>query len=240
MHRLVGARVKRRRDDDSASESLASATTVNLVRITAQHASTEGRCEECGATVTAAKPLCPRAAAALRELARREGAADTSTRAAHLSVAALLRSAGAHRPTSEGRCFRCGFVYTTECKDCPPLRRIRRELEARGMIPLTSSEPGVGTCAGKSASWELTGQNLASWQRAIDSCQKCPILSQCRATLRDRISDGEPPQDQIVAGAAFDYYGNHVPADRLRGYAILRARTPRSFASRVAAGGDAA
>lgn len=237
MNTIAGAQRERGKRHPAVARSLA---TADLVRITAHHVSAEGRCEECGAIVTAAKPLCPRAAAALRELARRDGTADTTSKTIRFSVATLLRSASAHRPTPEGRCFRCGFVYTPECQDCPPLRRIRRELEARGIIPLTTPEPGVGTCAGKSASWELTGQNLTSWQRAIDSCHECPILTQCGTTLRDRIAGGEPPQDQIVAGAAFDYYGNHVPADRLRAYAVLRARTPRGPATHVAAGGDAA
>jgi len=237
MNTIAGAQRERGKRHPALARSLA---TADLVRITAQHVSTEGRCEECDVIVTASKPLCPRAVAALRELARRDGTADTSSRTIHFSVAALLRLASAHRPTAEGRCFRCGFVYTTKCQDCPQLRRIRRELEARGMIPLTAPEPGVGTCAGKSATWELTGQNLASWQRAIDSCHECPILTQCRDALRDRIAGGEPPQDQIVAGAVFDYYGNHVPADRLRAYAVLRARTPRGPATHVTAGGDAA
>lgn len=202
-------------------------STVELLRITHQHTPSAGKCDECGFTTSEKSPLCPSAADALRELASRDIHRPSSTRElSDLTTMELMQRAAAHHPNPSGRCERCGFVYAENVQDCPQLRVIRRLLEARGMIPLAQPEPGKAMCAGKPQSWELQGQNLAAWQRAKAACNECPLLKQCEESLRQgRIL----PQDQIVAGKAFDYYGDLVSDQRLRAYAINRGRKPRVY-----------
>lgn len=206
---------------------LASPSTLQLLRVTTQHVPDSGRCAECDFAVSVKTPLCPTAADALRELATRNIDRPSSTRnLVRLTNTELLQRAASHHPTNSGRCTRCGFSYTADVQDCPQLRSIRRVLESRGTIPLTQSEPGTAICAGKPQAWEIKGQNLSAWKRAMASCAQCPLLKQCQESLRQ---GHVLPADQIMAGTVYDYYGKPVADHRLRAYAIDRGRKPRTF-----------
>ncbi|PCK22010.1 hypothetical protein [Rhodococcus qingshengii] len=81
-------------------------------------------------------------------------------------------------------------------------------------------------CTGKPQAWELKGQNLAAWKRAMASCSKCPLLGQCRESIRQ----GKVlPADQVMAETVYDCNGRPVAGHGLRAYAVNRGRTPRAF-----------
>jgi hypothetical protein len=226
MNTLVDA-LSVRKFSNVPSSPLGTRSTLQLLRVTTQHVPNSGRCIECDFALSGTTPLCPKAADALRELATRNIDHPSSTHnLVRLTDTELLQRAASHRPTNSGRCTRCGFSYTADVRDCPQLRSIRRVLEARGTIPLTQSEPGAAICAGRPQAWEIKGQNLSAWKRAMASCSECPLLKQCRESLRQ----GQVlPADQIMAGTVYDYYGKPVADHRLRAYAVDRGRKPRTF-----------
>lgn len=83
MNTLAGALMERPKKHLSATRSLATTSVADLVRITSLHSTMDGRCTRCGYEPTIIKPLCPEAAAALRELTQRDtkpGPAELSFR----------------------------------------------------------------------------------------------------------------------------------------------------------------
>ncbi|WP_238586217.1 hypothetical protein [Rhodococcus rhodochrous] len=224
-------------------------TPEELHRIVAVHtrAASGERCSSCGFVYDKTHPLCPVAAKALRALAGRsprQHKTGTSPLSA-FSDTDLLRLAGQHRPARGGhRCARCGLSYTGGCAECPTLRAVRIELEARGFVPMTG-RPGRGLCAGKGRSWEIEGNGPTEWKRAIDTCYGCPLFVACHRAMNAAVQRGEPPASLIMGGIAFDSNGNAIPTDQLDVYSQRRAgkgisnRPPRGATGQVPEGHDA-
>lgn len=219
MNTLAGALIERPKKHLSATRSLATASAADLVRITSLHSTMDGRCTGCGYEPTIIKPLCPEAAAALRELTQRDAKTGTrGTQFSNSSTSDLLASSLQHRPTSTGRCLRCGFTYTAGCEECPALRAIRRELESRGVTPIRPEAQDSALCSGRAQAWEVEGQSAAQLRRVIDACKQCPLLAQCRSEILRAIEQGEPPRGMIVAGDAYDLRGNRIEHRHLARY----------------------
>ena len=221
--------------DDVFRNRYAALSTLTLRRLVARHSSIGGRCDGCGFSVSELVPLCPEAAAALRELTHREGRGSSAVVWPQFSTDDLLRVAASHHPDRVGRCARCGFVFSSECDVCPTVRAVRVELEVRGVVPVRGAEPGKGLCAGKSPSWEMDGRTVVEWRRAISSCEACPLLAQCRIDAAASAERGDGPQRMIMAGNAYDSHGNIVDGARLGLYESLTTATRRREASEVAA-----
>ena len=111
------------------------------------------------------------------------------------------RFAMAREHVGEGRCRRCGFVYSGQVRLCPTARRIAAELESRSKAPVTQPRAGQGLCAGKGSAWNVTGREAAPWKRAIAACSICPLLAQCEAELESRLAAGAKISEQIIAGS---------------------------------------
>lgn len=225
MHTLTGARVARL--DPARYSDQTPPPMGELHRIVAAHTRTEAgeRCSSCGFVYDKTHPLCPEAAKALRVLAgrsprqHRTGASPLSA----YSDTDLLRLAGQHRPARGGhRCARCGLSYTGGCAECPTLRAVRGELEARGFVPMTG-RPGRGLCAGKGRLWEIEGNGPTEWKRAIDTCYGCPLFAACHRAMNTAMQRGEPPASLIMGGIAFDSNGNVIPTTQLDAYSQRRA-----------------
>ncbi|SED92377.1 hypothetical protein SAMN04490239_9286 [Rhodococcus koreensis] len=222
MNTLAGALMERPKKHLSATRSLATTSVADLVRITSLHSTMDGRCTRCGYEPTIIKPLCPEAAAALRELTQRDTKpGPRGAQFSHSSTSDLLAAALQHRPTSTGRCLRCGFTYAAGCEDCPALRAIRRELESRGVTPVRPEAQDAALCSGRAQAWEIEGQSAAQLRRSIDACRQCPLLTQCRTEIEQAIAQGEPPRGMVVAGDAYDLRGNRIEHRHLARYGAV-------------------
>ncbi|WP_368679939.1 hypothetical protein R1X32_00905 (plasmid) [Rhodococcus opacus] len=181
-------------------------------------------CTACGFVYTPARPLCPPVAGALRELST--GALRSQDRSlGHYTTGRLRAMAREH--TGEGRCRRCGFVYTSQVRLCPTSRRIAAELETRGKAPVTQPHIGQGLCAGKGSGWTVTGTTAAAWKRAMAACSVCPLLAQCETQLEDRLATGVKVREQIMAGRLFTVTGREIEAAGVDAFAVARGRTKK-------------
>ncbi|MBQ7804418.1 MAG: hypothetical protein IJ372_07245 [Rhodococcus sp.] len=130
--------------------------------------------------------------------------------------------------TGEGRCARCGFVYSTQMRRCPALRNIDAQLESRGSAPVTQSRPDRGLCAGKGRGWTVNGNQSAPWKRAMAACSVCPLLTPCTADLENRLAAGKTVREQIQAARLFTADGREVLPEKVEEFAVSRGRTKRS------------
>lgn len=197
-----------------------------LREILAKHRSNHDHtsCTACGFVYTPDLPLCPPVAGALRELST--GAVrpqDLSL--GHYTTGRLRAMAREH--TGEGRCRRCGFVYSGQVRLCPTSRRIAAELETRGQTPVTQPRTGQGLCAGKGSGWTVTSTKAAAWKRAMAACSVCPLLAQCETQLEDRLATGVKVREQIMAGRLFTVTGREVEAAGVDAFAVARGRTKK-------------
>lgn len=176
-------------------------------------------CTECEFVYTSDLPLCPTVARALRELASGYARPRTAVSPlARYSTARLRAMAREH--CGEGRCRRCGFVYSGEVRTCATYRRISAQLEARAKAPVTQTVAGQGLCAGKGAGWTVAGHDPKPWKRAMAACSLCPLLAQCEAQL----AAGGKITEQILAGRLFSTSGAEIVAEKIDDYAVARGR----------------
>ena len=188
-------------------------------------------CTACDFTYTPALPLCPSVADALRELSIGETRPHTKTSPlARHSTAKLRAMANTH--TGEGRCARCGFVYSAQMRRCPALRNIATELECRGSAPMTQPRADQGLCAGKGTGWTVNGNQSAPWKRAMAACSVCPLLAQCTSDLQNRLAAGKTVREQIQAARLFTVDGREVLPEKIEEFAVARGRTKRSKKTR--------
>lgn len=188
---------------------------------------TRTSCASCGFGYSEAQPLCPTLAKTLRELA--SGTHRPRSSPLNQYSTAKLRSLIAeHR--GEGRCRRCGFVYSPDREQmCPARRRIADVLACRNEDAAVSApHQGQGLCAGKGTAWSVSGNDPAPWQRAMKVCSACPLLAQCDAGVRDRLADGQKIREQVVAGRLFTVEGREIKADEIDKFAIARGRKKSS------------
>ncbi|GAA4490964.1 hypothetical protein GCM10023094_55010 [Rhodococcus olei] len=183
-------------------------------------------CTVCSFVYTTKHPLCPAVADALRELSDGRGRPNSSWQplAGH-STERLHTMAREH--TGEGRCRRCGFIYSGQVRTCPPARRIAALLEARGKTPLTQDRAGQGLCAGKAEGWLVTGNEPAPWKRAMAACTVCPLLEKCEESLNARLAAGEKISEQVHAGRLFTTTGREVAPADIDQFAVNRGRTKK-------------
>lgn len=180
-------------------------------------------CTECEFVYTPKLPLCPAVADALRVLSIADARPRTSTSPlARFTTSRLRTMASEHH--GEGRCRRCGFVYSGQVRNCPTSRRIADELESRGKAPVTQSRAGRGLCAGKGAGWTVSGQAAEPWKRAMAACLLCPLLAQCEARLDSQLSAGEKIREQVIAGRLFTVTGQEIVPEKVDDYAFSRGR----------------
>lgn len=181
-------------------------------------------CAACDFTYTPTLPLCPSVATALRELSLGDARSHTpkSPLAGYTTV--KLR-AMASKHTGEGRCQRCGFIYSAQMRKCPSSRRITAELESRGSSPATQPRADQGLCAGKGVGWTVSGHQSAPWKRAIAACSVCPLLAQCAVELENRLAVGKTVREQIQAGRLFTLSGREIPTAKIEEFAVARGRT---------------
>ena len=176
-------------------------------------------CTACEFVYTPDLPLCPTVARTLRELSSGYARPQTATSPlARFSTERLRAMAREH--CGEGRCRRCGFVYSGEVRTCPTYRRISAQLEARAKAPVTQTVAGQGLCAGKGAGWTVAGHDPRPWKRAIAACSLCPLLAQCEAQL----AAGGKVSEQIMAGRLFSTSGDEIVAEKVDDYALARGR----------------
>jgi hypothetical protein len=217
-------------DSHSGRTRIASGDHITDARsVIAEHTPNHDRtsCTACQFTYTPKNPLCPSAADALRVLA----GADLRPRSSGLrlgrqSTRSLVATARAH--TGEGRCGRCGFVYSGQVRICPTLRRVSAELESRGKAVATKPRAGQVLCEGKGAGWNVDGRDAGPWKRAMAACSRCPLLAQCEARLESGLADGEDFAEQIIAGRLFASDGREIPADGIQKFASARRNDTRS------------
>lgn len=180
-------------------------------------------CSGCGFAYTEVSPLCPHVADTLREMA----AIDTRPQRQKSSLGGYSTSrlrVMAREHVGEGRCRRCGFVYSGRVRLCPTARRIAAELESRSKAPVTQPRAGQGLCAGKGSAWNVTGHEAAPWKRAMAACSICPLLAQCEAELESRLAAGAKISEQIIAGRLFTVRGAEVTAPNVDEFADHRGR----------------
>ena len=176
-------------------------------------------CVACGFAYTPKSPLCPSVAGALRELSTIDARSRTpKSPLARFSTERLRSMAREHG--GDGRCRRCGFVYSGEVRSCPTYRRISAELEARAKAPVTQTRAGQGLCVGKGAGWVVDGHDPKPWKRAMAACSMCPLLAQCEAKL----AAGGPLHEQIMAGRLFTVRGKEIGPEKIDAYAVSRGR----------------
>lgn len=130
----------------------------------------------------------------------------------------------AREHSGQGRCRRCGFVYSGRVRLCPTARRIAAELESRSKAPMTQPCAGQGLCAGKGSAWNVTGHEAAPWKRAMAACSICPLLTQCEKELESRLTAGAKISEQIIAGRLFTVRGAEVTAQKVDEFADHRGR----------------
>lgn len=192
-------------------------------------------CSTCGFAYSAELPLCPPVAHALGELAASDFRLHKSPLRRYTTsrLRALVRE-----HSGEGRCRRCGFVYSGQVRICPTARRITLELESRHKAPVTPPREGQGLCAGKGSGWNVTGHKAAPWKRAMAACSICPLLAQCEAELENRLAAGTKICEQVMAGRLFTVKGVEIAPHRVDAFAAQRGRTkkkrPRSHPIRPA------
>lgn len=182
--------------------------------------------------------MCPAAQLALRELADRGRRPATARALVRYPDAELLAIADQH--TGEHRCRRCGVAYNEQVRSCPTYRRVRAELESRGVMPIASSSASSasdGLCAGRAGGWSVDETvNPSAWRAAMDTCARCPLLARCRADLDARLAQDLPPREQIIAGMLFTPKGRIVTRGEVSRYALTRGRTDRTRVSRASHG----
>lgn len=181
-------------------------------------------CVACDFTYTPTLPLCPPVATALRELSLGDARSHTPKSPLARYTTAKLRAL-ASKHTGEGRCQRCGFIYSTQIRQCPTSRRIFTELESRGTASLTQPRADQGLCAGKGAGWTVNGNQSAPWKRAMAACSVCPLLAQCTAELEKRLTAGKTVREQIQAGRLFTITGREIELEKIEEFAVARGRT---------------
>lgn len=193
--------------------------------VLAEHRPNEDRtsCTACGFALTQKNPLCPPAVDALRELATGGARTRKLSPLGRYSTGRLREMAREH--TGEGRCQRCGFVYSGKMRLCPTARRIAAEFEARGKAPVTLAPAGQGLCAGKGSGWTVQGKAPGPWKRAMAACSMCPLLEQCDALLEARIAAKEVLSEQIQAGRLFGADGREITPREIEQYAVNRGWT---------------
>ncbi|MGW4336757.1 hypothetical protein ACWEK5_28710 [Rhodococcus koreensis] len=182
-------------------------------------------CTVCGFVYTPDLPLCPPVADALRELST-DTLRPQAPSLGHYTTGRLRALAREH--TGEGRCRRCGFVYSGQVRLCPTSRRIAAELETRGQAPVTQPHAGQGLCSGKGSGWTVTGTTTAAWKRAMAACSVCPLLTQCETQLEDRLAAGVKVREQIMAGRLFTVTGREIEAPGVDAFAVARGRTKKN------------
>lgn len=165
-------------------------------------------CTACGVVYTTDRPLCPPVADALRALVRIDRTPRPQSSLSSYSTSKLRVMAREH--TGQGRCRRCGFVYSGPVRTCPTARRIATELESRSKAHVTAAGTDQGLCAGKGKAWTVTGHDAARWKRSIAACSLCPLLAQCQADLENRLAAGGTVYEQIIAGRVFTAKGVEV------------------------------
>lgn len=79
--------------------------------------------------------------------------------------------------------------------------------ETRASIPCT--KPRV-PCSTRPSDWDLDASGPNQWQQAIETCQQCPVLSQCRELVQLLSAKGTGPKGMIWAGIAYDSRGRVV------------------------------
>lgn len=180
-------------------------------------------CSGCGFAYTPNLPMCPHVAEALREMASSHARPqERSSSLSRFSTSRLRAMVREH--SGQGRCRRCGFVYSGRVRLCPTSRRITAELESRSKTPMTQPRPGQGLCAGKGSAWNVTGHEPAPWKRAMATCSICPLLTQCEAELQSRLAAGAKVCEQILAGRLFTVTGVEVAPQKVDEYADQRGR----------------
>lgn len=181
-------------------------------------------CVVCNFTYTPTLPLCPSVATALRELSLGDARSHTPKSPLARYTTVKLR-AMASKHTGEGRCQRCGFVYSAQMRQCPSSRRITAELESRGSAPATQPRADQGLCAGKGVGWTVSGHQSAPWKRAMAACSVCPLLTQCAVELEKRLALGKTVREQIQAGRLFTISGREISTEKIEEFAVARGRT---------------
>ncbi|MDH6284558.1 rubredoxin [Prescottella agglutinans] len=187
-------------------------------------------CTACGFVYTIKTPLCPVAADALRELSTGKARPQSRSPLNCYPTGRLRAMACEHG--GEGRCRRCGFVYTAEVRICPTARRIDSELEVRGKSPVTQPRTGQGLCAGKGHGWTVSGKEPTPWKRALSACKACPLLAQCESLLNSRLAAGDKIVEQVMAGRLFSVTGREIASDKIDAFAIARGRPKKRPVSR--------
>ena len=133
----------------------------------------------------------------------------------------------ARQHAGEGRCQRCGFVYSGRVQSCPTSRRVMAELEVRGRAHVTQPRAGQGLCAGKGEGWTIQGSAPTPWKRAIAACSLCPLLAQCSADLDARLVAGEKISAQIQAGRLFTTEGEEIAHKNIDAFANYRGKAKK-------------
>ncbi len=183
-------------------------------------------CVTCAFVYSEKQPLCPSVADALRELS--SGNSRSRVQNSHLAGYTTSDLRGmARQHTGEGRCQRCGFVYSGRVQSCPTSRRIAAELEVRGRAHVTQPRTGQGLCAGKGEGWTVQGKAPAPWKRAIAACSLCPLLAQCSADLDARLATGEKISEQIQAARLFSTAGEEIDHKNVDAFATNRGKAKK-------------
>ncbi|WP_157573990.1 hypothetical protein [Nocardia jejuensis] len=98
----------------------------------------------------------------------------------------------------------------------------------------TTAAPGKSNrppCAEDPSAWDLDVGTPESWRIAVEICQHCPLLIQCRGRAENFIARGDAPRAMIWAGVGYDNAGKIVenldrhriaPVDRNRPMRIIR------------------
>lgn len=183
-------------------------------------------CATCAFVYTKKQPLCPSVADALRELS----SSNSRSRAQNPHLASYTTSdlrALARQHAGEGRCQRCGFVYSGRVQSCPTSRRVMAELEVRGRAHVTQPRAGQGLCAGNGEGWTIQGSAPTPWKRAIAACSLCPLLAQCSADLDARLVAGEKISAQIQAGRLFTTEGEEIAHKNIDAFANYRGKAKK-------------
>ncbi|HIE93257.1 MAG TPA: hypothetical protein EYQ83_10480 [Acidobacteria bacterium] len=178
-------------------------------------------CATCAFVYTKKQPLCPSVADALRELS----SSNSRSRAQNPHLASYTTSdlrALARQHAGEGRCQRCGFVYSGRVQSCPTSRRVMAELEVRGRAHVTQPRAGQGEARGRDADAEQ------HWPRVdVAACSLCPLLAQCSADLDARLVAGEKISAQIQAGRLFTTEGEEIAHKNIDAFANYRGKAKK-------------
>ncbi|MCU1643819.1 MAG: hypothetical protein JWN03_4094 [Nocardia sp.] len=75
--------------------------------------------------------------------------------------------------------------------------------------PTSTTKPRV-PCSAKPTDWDLDASGPDEWHRSIETCQRCPVFSQCDNLAQVFAAAGIGPRGMIWAGVAYDNNGRIV------------------------------